>query len=44
VMECVGQSYKDSYGKATAFKNKDKIVGTPALPEGLQATPQAIAV
>jgi hypothetical protein len=43
-MECVGQSYKDSYGKATAFKNKDKIVHTPSLPEGLQTTPRPIAV
>jgi hypothetical protein len=43
-MECVGQSYKDSYGKATAFKNKDKMVDTLALPEGLQTTPQPIAV
>jgi isopenicillin N synthase-like dioxygenase len=44
VMECVGQSYKDSYGKATAFKNKDKIVDTPAMPEGLPTTAQPIAV
>jgi hypothetical protein len=43
-MECVGQSYKDSYGKATAFKNKDKIVDTPVMPEGLPTTAQPIAV
>jgi hypothetical protein len=44
VMDCVGQSYRDSYGKATAFKNKDKIGDTPALSEAPKATPQAIAV
>lgn len=44
VMECVGQSYKDSYGKAMAFKNKDKIGNTPAISEGLQVSPQVIAV
>jgi hypothetical protein len=44
VMECVGQSYRDSYGKATAFKNKDKIGDTPALSEAPEATPQAVAV
>jgi hypothetical protein len=44
VMECVGQSYRDSYGKATAFKNKDKIGGTPALSEAPKTTTQAIAV
>lgn len=44
VMECVGQSYRDSYGKATAFKNKDKIGDTTALSEAPKATTQAIAV
>ena len=44
VMECVGQSYKDSYGKATAFKNREKIDNTHAPAEGPQAAPQAIAV
>jgi len=44
VMECVGQSYRDSYGKATAFKNSQKVVGTPALPESVPTTARAIAV
>jgi isopenicillin N synthase-like dioxygenase len=44
VMECVGQSYKDSYGKATAFRNKDKIVDAPAMPEDVVTTAQPIAV
>ena len=44
VMECVGQSYIDSYGKATAFKNSQKIVETPTVPEGLPVTARAIAV
>lgn len=44
VMDCVGGSYRDSYGKATAFKNKEKIVETPAMPEGLAAATKPIAV
>jgi isopenicillin N synthase-like dioxygenase len=44
VMECVGQSYRESYGKATAFKNSQKVVETPALPESVPATARAIAV
>jgi isopenicillin N synthase-like dioxygenase len=44
VMECVGQSYRESYGKATAFKNSQKIVETPAVPESLPAAARAIAV
>lgn len=44
VMECVGQSYRDSYGKATAFKNNQKVVETPVQPECLPATARAIVV
>lgn len=44
VMECVGQSYRDSYGKATAFKNKSKDIGASGMSENLATTTQPIAV
>lgn len=44
VMECVGQSYRDSYGKATAFKNKSKDVGASSMSESMALTAKPIAV
>ena len=44
VMECVGQSYRDSYGKAAAFKSKEKTIGDSPMSERLTTSAQPIAV
>lgn len=42
VMDCVGASYRDSYGKATAFKLAAAATQATEMPKGLSMSAQPI--